>query len=143
MIKHTTIIIFISLLKTKSIFLNVKVYLNVDLRSIIYIKFINYNKIKTLINLLEKKIQTLNKTLFYLKNKTSVKIAKCNKENCICFLSKDDYLNTLNTIVEDKTKFKLVEQDNKKNQIPLIKRFEHIRDIIKQNLKQHIDNIRY
>ena len=29
-------------------------------------------------------------------------------------MSKDDYLNKLNTIVEDKTKFKLVEKDNRK-----------------------------
>ena len=84
------------------------------MRSIIYIKLVKYNKIKTLINFLEKKIKKLKKTLFYLINKTNIKIAIYDKENGICLMSKDDYLNTLNTIVEDKTKFNLVEQDKKK-----------------------------
>ena len=113
LIRHTTVMIFISLLKQKKN-VNVKVYLNLGLRSIIYIKLVKYNKIKTLINFLEKKIKKLKKTLFYLINKTNIKIAIYDKENGICLMSKDDYLNTLNTIVEDKTKFNLVEQDKKK-----------------------------
>ena len=59
-------------------------------------------------------------------------------------MSKDDYLNKLNTIVEDKTKFKLVEKDNRKNsRHPLRRRIQHIREIIKQNLKPHIDKKTY
>ena len=56
-------------------------------------------------------------------------------------MSKDDYLNKRNTIVEYKTKLKLVEKDKRKNsKHPLIKRIKHIRELIKQNLKPHIHN---
>ena len=36
------------------------------------------------------------------------------KEQDIGFMSKDDYLNKFNTIVNDKTEFKLVKKDKRK-----------------------------
>ena len=69
-----------------------------------------------------------------------MKIVKYDKGNGICLMYKDDYLNKLNAIVEDKTKFKLIEKDKRKNsRHPIIRRTEYIREMIKQNLKPHID----
>ena len=61
-----------------------------------------------------RKNQEFHKILFGLKNKTNMKIVKYEKGNGICLMYKDDYLNKLNAIVEDKTKFKLIEKDKKK-----------------------------
>ena len=56
----------------------------------------------------------------------SIKIVKHDKGNGICIMSSQNYLNKLNVIVEDTTKFKLVEKDNRKNaRHPLIKRIEN------------------
>ena len=49
-----------------------------------------------------------NKTLCNLRNNKSIKIVKYDKGNGICIMSSQDYLNTLNVIVEDRTKFKLI-----------------------------------
>ena len=43
------------------------------------------------------------------------KIVKYDKGNGICIMSSQDYLDKLNVIVDDTTKFKLVEKDNRKN----------------------------
>ena len=43
------------------------------------------------------------------------KIVKYDKGNGICIMSSHDYLDKLNVIVDDTTKFKLVEKDNRKN----------------------------
>ena len=59
-------------------------------------------------------------------------------------MPKNNYLNKLYTIVKDKTKLKLVIRDKRKNfRQPLIRRAEHVRELIKQNFKPHIDKKLY
>ena len=59
-------------------------------------------------------------------------------------MPKDNCLSKLYTIVKDKTKFKLVIRDKRKNfRQPLIRRTEHVREMIKQNFKPHIDKKTY
>ena len=43
------------------------------------------------------------------------KIVKYDKGNGICIMSSHDYLDKLNVIVDDTTKFKLLEKDHRKN----------------------------
>ena len=65
---------------------------------------------------------------------------KYDKGNGVCLISKVDYMKKLNSIVEDDTKFKVVEKDKRINaRHPLLKRIEHIKEIIKVNLKPYID----
>ena len=45
-----------------------------------------------------------------MKNRTNVEIKNHNKGNGICLMSKYDYLNKFNTIVNDKTELKLVKK---------------------------------
>ena len=55
-------------------------------------------------------------------------------------MSIQDYLDKLNVIVDDATKFKLVEKDNRKNaRHPLIKRIEKVKEMMKLNIKPYVD----
>ena len=59
-------------------------------------------------------------------------------------MSSQDYLNKLNVIVEDITKIKLVEKDNRKNaRQPFIKRIEKVKEMMKSNIKPYINSKTY
>ena len=59
-------------------------------------------------------------------------------------MSKDDHLNKLKAVVENKTKFTFVEKDKRISyRYPLIRITEHISEMIKQNLKPHVDKKTY
>ena len=53
-------------------------------------------------------------------------------------------MKKLNVIIEDTTKFKLNEKDNRKNAIhPLIKRNEKVKEMMKSNIKPYNDSKTY
>ena len=82
------------------------------------------------------KNQQFYKTLFNLKILTSIKIIKYYKVNGIRLMTQYDYLNKLSSVVENKTKSKSAEKNKIKNsRQPLITRTIHIKEMIKQNLK--------
>ena len=83
--------------------------------------------------------QSFNKQLKGLSNDENLAVVKFDKGNGICLMNKEDYLQKLDIIVNDETKFTRVERGKRKNaKHPLLKRQEDIEDNIKKHLKPYV-----
>lgn len=81
----------------------------------------------------------LHLTLSNLRNNKSIKILRFDKGNGTVILNPDDYINKLNTIISDGSKFKIYQQSKNKKKHPILAIEDDISNQIKKILKPNLD----
>ena len=80
-----------------------------------------------------------HKTLDNLRKDESIAVVKYDKGNGICIMERNDYLEKLDTIVNDGSKFKRVELGTRKNaKHPIVKRQEKIRAMVGEHVQKYV-----
>ena len=83
--------------------------------------------------------QSYHKYLIALSRDDTISIVKFDKGNGICIMEKDNYLNKLDKIINDKNKFQIVESKRKNARHPIFRRKEKIKEEIKKHIKPYVD----
>ena len=81
--------------------------------------------------------QSFHKTLKALSTDSTIAVTRYDKGNGVCILDKEEYLKKLDQIVEDTTKFTIVQSKRKNARHPLYKR----QDVVKKEIKTHLKMI--
>ena len=84
--------------------------------------------------------QQFHKTLNNLSKDDTLTVTRYDKGNGVCLMNKKDYLEKLDKIVNDKTKFNVIEKSKRKNaRHPILKRQEDIKKLIDNHVKTFVD----
>ena len=70
---------------------------------------------------------------------TLIKVVKFDKGTGVCVLDRDEYIQKLNVIVNDTSKFELIPPSTRKNaRHPLLRRQELVKDVINKHLAKYV-----
>ena len=83
--------------------------------------------------------QQLHKTLQNLSKDQSITVTRYDKGNGVCLMEKEDYLKKLDDIVNDRSKFEIVEKGKRKNaRDPLLKQQDDVKKLLTKHIEKHV-----